>query len=212
MKMRYLGLLLVCFSILAFAETADTENSFTLGFIPNEVSIGMTRVALEVNRPTAQMILAGSRNTNVVVLSEMQLEKLPHTFYQYHFIDGQLRAVAKAVSHAMGRDASIINGIRQSIANNFKKVEDQTILRIDEKMEVIHPVVELWKNKKRGVCAYFSDCAMETQIIVFDPAYLGKKDFFLGVDEEDVVRPAVKKMKKRMESLRKSKEKKKVAP
>lgn len=205
--MRRMLFVVSCVCGFTFASAADQPEKYAALILPGNVTLGMTRDAIQPARPEAKKLDAslGPRRTNAVVLTELKKDALPATCYQYHFVDNQLRAVTKGILHAGKRDEEMAKHLHDAFAKDLVKQADQQIIRLDEKMQQVPVTAELWKDEKNGTCVYFVDTAKDTTIIVFDPAYFGKKDFFVTADEMSDIAPALETVRKTIEESKKLK-------
>jgi hypothetical protein len=204
MRKRFLVVMLyVCGVIVTSA--ADQGEKYTTLVFPENMTLGMTRDAIQSKRPAAMKLqgMMGSRNTNAVVLTEVKGDIMPLVCYQYHFIDDHLRAVTKGIGHGDRRDEQTVKSIHDALARDLVKQADEKILRLNTELEQVS--VEFWKDEKSGTCVYFVDTSNDTSVIVFDPKYFGKKDFFITPDEMPQVAPAVENVRKTIEESKKLK-------
>ncbi len=196
---------MLCICGVVVARAAEQAEKYTTLVIPENVTLGMTRDAIQPNRPAAKKLQGamGSRNTNAVVLTEVKGDIMPLVCYQYHFVDDHLRAVTKGIGHGGKRDEQTVKRIHDALARDLKKQADEKILRLNTELEQVS--VELWKDEKSGTCVYFVDTSNDTSVIVFDPKYFGKKDFFITPDEMPQIAPAVDSVRKTIEESKKLK-------
>jgi hypothetical protein len=196
---------------LATVSLAEQCEKYTALIMPDNVTLGMSLDAVQSVRPDAKKLagMVGSRNTNAVVLTEMKGEAVPLLLYQYHFIDGYLRAVTKSITYGYGRkrkqDEQTIKSVRDALARDLVKKSDEPILRLDEHMQQISMNAEIWADEKNGACVYFVDASNEMRVITVDPKYFQKKDFFMSPDEMPKIAPALEAVRKTIEELEKLK-------
>jgi len=203
--MRRMFLVVWCVVGVVVTHAADQGEKYTTLVFPENVILGMTRDAIQPNRPAAKKLQGamGSRNTNAVVLTEVKGDVMPLVCYQYHFVDDHLRAVTKGIGHGGKRDEQLVKRIHDALARNLVKQADEKILRLNTELERVS--VELWKDEKNGTCVYFVDTSNDTSVIVFDPKCFGEKDFFITPDEMPQVAPAVESVRKTIEASKKQK-------
>jgi len=201
-KTLFVVMLYVC-GVAASGGVEKGEEYLAL-IMPDNVTLGITRDAIQSARPEAKDLNAvmGSRNINAVVLTELKGENLPLVSYQYHFVDERLRAVIKGIGHGKKRDEQTVRHIHDAIAKDLVKQADEKILRLNTEIEQV--LAELWKDEKSGECVYFVDTSNDTSVIVFDPNYFGKRDFFISSDEMSEVAPTVENILKTIEEEQKN--------
>lgn len=192
---------------LAVASLAEPSEKYTALVMPDNVTLGMTREAVQSFRQDARKLdgAVGSRNTNATVLTEIKNSGTPFVFYYYHFIEDRLRAVTQGVGHYGKRDEQAIKHIRAALTRDLVKKAEEGILRLDKDMKQIPVNAELWEDKRNGTCLYFVDASNEMTVITFDPKYFGKKDFFMSPDEMPKIAPALETVRKQIEELKKLK-------
>lgn len=201
-----LFVLIFCTCGLVTTSIAEKVERYTEVVMPDNVTLGMTRDALQAARPVAKHLAmaVGSRNTNAVVLTEMQGETLPLVFYQYHFIDNRLRAITKGIGYGNGRDEQTSKRVHDVFIRDLKKQANENILRLNTELEQVP--AEMWTDEDSGACIYFVDTSNELTVITFDPRYFQKKDFFMSPDEMPKIAPALETVRKSFEALKKPKQ------
>ncbi|MDD2598157.1 MAG: hypothetical protein PHO37_02870 [Kiritimatiellae bacterium] len=206
--MKFFLIIMFCVCSNAVINAVELGEKYTTLIFPENVNLGMTCNMIQTQRPDAKKIkgVIRSQNTNVVVLAELKVDAVPLVCYQYHFIDNHLRAITKSIGHGANRDEQMVKRLHEAISKDLKKQADEKILRLNTELEQIP--VELWKDEKNGKCVYFVDTSNDTSVIVFDPKYFVKKDFFITADEMQQVIPAVESVHKAIESSKKQKNKK----
>ncbi len=206
MKIKFYVMVLCAWG-LAIASLAEQRDKYTALVMPENVTLGMSREAIQpVRRDAKKLDMAvGSRNTNATVLTEIKTNGPPFVCYQYHFVEDRLRAVTQGVLHAGKRDEQTIKLIHDALTRDLVKKSDESILRLDEHMQQILLNAELWTDEKNGACVYFVDASNEMTVITFDPKYFGKKDFFMSSDEIPKITPALETVRKHIEESKKLK-------
>ncbi|MCG2679885.1 MAG: hypothetical protein L6455_07950 [Kiritimatiellae bacterium] len=174
---------MLCVCGFAFASTDGQPEKYPPLVMPKNVAFGMTREALQAVRPDVMQIdeVVGSRNTNAIVLTELNEES--SLAILYHFIDDRLRAVTRGQLHFGHRDEQMVKLLHDVLTRDLVKKSDEKVLRLNEQMQRVQVNAELWTDEKSGVCVYFMDTSNEIVVITFDPKYFGKKDFFFCPDE-----------------------------
>lgn len=206
--MRRILIVLVLWACsLAIASFAEPSEKYMAVVMPDNVTLGMSREAVQSVRLDARKIdmAVGSRNTNATVLIEVKRSGAPVLCYYYHFIENQLRAVTQGIGHAGKRDEQAIKHIRDALTRDMEKKSDEGILRLDQNMKQIPVNAELWADKRNGTCVYFVDASNEMTVITFDPKHFGKKDFFMSPDEMPKIAPALETVRKTIEESKKLK-------
>ncbi|MBI3985557.1 MAG: hypothetical protein HY343_01440 [Lentisphaerae bacterium] len=206
-KLYFVVMLYACG--FAFANAAEQQDKYTALIMPDNVTLGMTREVLQPVRPEARKLdLAfGSRNTNALVLTEMKDDSVPLTCHQYHFLDGQLRAVTKVVHRLSKQGEEMGKQIHDALEKELVKKADEKIIRGNGNMQPILVGAELWTHEKSGTCVYFVTGAKDATIIVFDPKYFGKKDFFMSSEDMPEIAPLFEKARKTIKASQKQKNK-----
>ena len=203
--MRRILFVVSCVCGVALTSEADQPEKYAALILPDNVTLGMTRDAIQPARPEAKTLDASlvTKQTNAVVLTELKKDVSPATCYQYHFVDNQLRAVTKGILHAGKRDEQMVKHIHEVFAKDLVKQADEQIIRLDANMQQVSVTAELWKDEKNGTCVYFVDTSKDTTIIAFDPRYFGKKDFFVTADQMSDIAPALETVRKQIEESKK---------
>ena len=174
---RKLCVLALCACGLAAASSAEqNEKTIYMGF-------GMTRDSFLLVKPYAHKIDTdfGSRNTNDVVL--MEIEKGNPIAFMYHFIDDHLRAVTLGQLHFGQRNEQEIKRVHDAVTSDLVRKSDETVIRLNDNMQLVPVNAELWTYEKNGIDIYFVDTPHEITIIAFDPKYFVKRDFFVSPEE-----------------------------
>lgn len=192
---------------VAVANAADQPEKYAALILPDNVTLGMARDAIQPARPEAKKLDASlvTKRTNAVVLTELAKDASPATCCQYLFVDNQLRAVTKGILHGGKRDAQMVKHIHEVFAKDLIKQADEQIIRLDANMQQVSVTAELWKDAKNGTCVYFVDTPKDTTIVIFDPRYFGKKDFFVTADQMPDIAPALEAVRKQIEESKKLK-------
>lgn len=204
---RILVVLVLWACSLGTVSFAAPPEKYTALVMPDNVTLGMTREAVQSARPDARKLdgAVGSRNTNATVLIEIKNSGVPFLFDYYHFIENRLRAVTQGIGHYGKRDEQTIKHIRDALTRDLAKQADETILRLDKNMQQVLVTAELWKDEKNGTCVYFVDASNEMTVITFDPKYFEKKDFFMSPDEMPKIALALETVRKTIEASKKQK-------
>lgn len=212
--MRRLELPLAICVLALFSGMASGQSPKYEGMIkPENVTLGMTLAALKEARPQVRPSPAGvaSRNASVVVLSEIERGTVLHGF-AYHFLDGQLRAVAWNVSKVSmdqtgggkERAEAMTKGVHDQIADDLTKNPAEKIVLANAKLEAVTVDAELRKDNRTGMCVYYVDAENYTIAVLFDPKYLGKKDFFVDPKDASELESLLAKGRKDMERRNKA--------
>ncbi|MBI5820157.1 MAG: hypothetical protein HZA88_14330 [Verrucomicrobia bacterium] len=196
-------LIVVIYCSLPFVNGAERDSKYLDLILPEQVVIGMTRKELQPLRPGTNTIMPqmGLRNTNAVVLVEVNSDRPPFTAFQYSFVKDELRAVMKGVLHAGFRDNQMVRKLHDALVKELHKKTDESIIRWDDNMRDVSVKAELWEDTKNGLCVYFVDTKNDTTIIVFDPKCFGKKDFFVNKEDMPKMAPALESVRKMMEEF-----------
>jgi hypothetical protein len=206
--MRRILLVVWCICDVAVANEADLQGKkYAALILPENVTLGMTRDAIQSARPEAKKLDASlvTRRNNAVVLTELKKGVSPATCYQYHFVDNHLRAVTKGILHPGERDDQKMKHIHEVFAKDLVKQMDEKIIRLDANMQQVPVTAELWKDEKNGICVYFVDTSKDTTIITFDPRYFAKRDFFVTADQMPEIAPALETVRRQIEESKKLK-------
>lgn len=205
--MKRILLLVWCVCGVDLSSAADQTGKYAALILPDNVTLGMTRDAIQPARPDAKKLDASlvTKRSNAVVFTELKKDVLPATCYTYHFVDDQLRAVTKGILHAGKRDEQLVKHIHEIFAKDLVKRADEEIIRLGDNMQQVSMTAELWKDEKSGACVYFVDTTKESMFITFDPRYFGKKDFFVTTEQMPEIAPALETVRKQIEESKKLK-------
>jgi hypothetical protein len=204
---NFLFIVILCVCGFTFANADGQREAYMALIIPDNVTLGMTREAFQSIRPEAKKldITFGSRNTNALVLTEMKEDSVPFAYHQYHFLEGQLRAVTKVTHRASKQGEQVIEQLHDALKKELVKTPDEKIVRGNGSMQPILLDAELWKDAKNGMSVYFVNGQKDTTVIVFDQKYFGKKDFFVSPEDMTEIESMFEKARKTIEASKKQK-------
>lgn len=163
---------------------------------PVGVDLGMTREELQASRPDARELPSrtGSRNVQAITLSEVATETSPAVVYQYHVVDEHLRALTEAIG-GRPRDETKSTRMHRCFDAGFAQQADEKVVRLDDHMNQVIVTARVWKNTSDGTLVYVVDTPRDTSIVVFDPKYFDKKDFFIDPEEMPSIEPSLEKLR-----------------
>jgi hypothetical protein len=187
---------------VAVAEGAETPQAFQEMIFP--VMLGMSRDAVFSTREKIMKDRpVDAITTNGVVFMEVESQSEPVVGYTYHFVGDRLCAVRKAISYRGSKDKQAIQCIHDTLKKNFVKLADEQVLQMGVNGQAISEPAELWQDKANGYCIYFADTARTVLVIIFDPRFCNKSDFFLDAETyRTKLAPALQNARNQLESVK----------